>query len=40
MEERLFVLEPLCDIAPYKLHPILNKRIIDIRDNIIKDTNK
>ncbi|HAG42201.1 MAG TPA: 2-amino-4-hydroxy-6-hydroxymethyldihydropteridine diphosphokinase, partial [Clostridium sp.] len=32
MEERLFVLNPLCDIASYKLHPILNKRIIDIRD--------
>lgn len=40
MEERLFVLNPLCDIAPYKLHPILNKRIIDIRDSILKDSNK
>ncbi|WP_454054008.1 2-amino-4-hydroxy-6-hydroxymethyldihydropteridine diphosphokinase [Clostridium sp. Marseille-Q7071] len=40
MEERLFVLNPLCDIVPYKLHPILNKRIIDIRDSILKDSNK
>ncbi len=40
MEERLFVLNPLCDIASYKLHPILNKRIIDIRDSILKDSNK
>jgi len=40
MEERLFVLNPLCDIAPYKLHPILNKRIIDIRESILKDSNK
>lgn len=39
MEERLFVLNPLCDIAPYKIHPILNKRIMDIRDNILKNSN-
>lgn len=36
MHERLFVLEPLCDIAPYKLHPLLNKRIIDIKNEIVK----
>lgn len=27
MEERLFVLQPLNDIAPYVVHPILRKRI-------------
>lgn len=27
MEEREFVLKPLCEIAPYKIHPILNKRV-------------
>ncbi len=30
MEERLFVLKPLCDIAPYFIHPVLKKRIVDI----------
>lgn len=34
MHERLFVLEPLCEIAPYVLHPILNKRVIEIRDEL------
>ncbi len=31
MQERMFVLEPLCDIAPYVIHPILNKSIIQIK---------
>lgn len=31
MSERLFVIEPLCDIAPYLVHPILNRRIVDIK---------
>jgi dihydroneopterin aldolase/2-amino-4-hydroxy-6-hydroxymethyldihydropteridine diphosphokinase len=30
MHERLFVLKPLSDIAPYVLHPILKKRIFDL----------
>jgi len=30
MQERMFVLEPLCDIAPYAMHPILNKPIIQL----------
>lgn len=34
MHERLFVLEPLCDIAPYKVHPLLNKRVLDIKNEI------
>ncbi|NEU04932.1 2-amino-4-hydroxy-6-hydroxymethyldihydropteridine diphosphokinase [Clostridium senegalense] len=34
MEERLFVLDPLCDIVPYKVHPILNKRVIDIKKEL------
>jgi len=36
MQERLFVLEPLCDIAPYKIHPLLNKRVFDIKNEIKK----
>ena len=31
MENREFVLEPLREIAPFKLHPILLKRIRDIK---------
>lgn len=38
MTERLFVLEPLCDIAPYVIHPLLNKRIADIKAEITKGT--
>jgi dihydroneopterin aldolase/2-amino-4-hydroxy-6-hydroxymethyldihydropteridine pyrophosphokinase len=30
MHERLFVLKPLSDIAPYIMHPILNKRVIEL----------
>ena len=36
MHERLFVLQPLCDLAPYKLHPILRKRIIDLKESLVK----
>jgi len=34
MQERMFVLEPLCDIAPYVIHPILNKSIIQIMESL------
>ncbi|MBK5242564.1 2-amino-4-hydroxy-6-hydroxymethyldihydropteridine diphosphokinase [Clostridium sp.] len=34
MQERMFVLEPLCDIAPYVMHPILNKSIIQMKKEI------
>ena len=34
MQERMFVLEPLCDIAPYVIHPILNKPIIQIKASL------
>lgn len=30
MTKRRFVLEPLCEIAPFKVHPIYNKRIIEL----------
>lgn len=32
IEKRDFVLTPLKQIAPFKIHPLLNKRIIDIAD--------
>ena len=31
MENREFVLKPLCEIAPCKIHPLLRKRIRDIK---------
>lgn len=34
MQERMFVLEPLCDIAPYVMHPIFNKTIIQMKKEI------
>ena len=34
MHERLFVLKPLSDIAPFLLHPILKKRIVDITEEV------
>lgn len=36
MHERLFVLEPLCDIAPYKVHPLLNERISQLKSELEK----
>ncbi len=34
MEERMFVMEPLSEIAPYVVHPVLNKRIIQIKKEL------
>lgn len=34
MEERLFVLEPLSEIAPNVIHPVLGKRISRLKDEI------
>ncbi len=38
MQKRLFVLEPLCELCPNYLHPILKKRIFELLDNL-KATN-
>lgn len=34
MHERLFVLEPLNEIAPYAMHPILQKRTFQLLDDL------
>ncbi len=34
LHDRLFVLEPLCVIAPDLVHPVLNKTVIVLRDEI------
>lgn len=34
MQERMFVLEPMSDIAPYAIHPILNKTIIQMKKEL------
>ncbi|AGY76939.1 2-amino-4-hydroxy-6-hydroxymethyldihydropteridine diphosphokinase [Clostridium autoethanogenum] len=36
MHERLFVLKPLSDIAPYVIHPVLNDRIINLTHELEK----
>lgn len=37
MEEREFVLKPLCEIAPNKLHPILKKRVFRLLEDLKQD---
>lgn len=34
MHERMFVLEPLSEIAPFAFHPLLNKRIFEIKEEL------
>ena len=34
MQERMFVLKPLSDIAPYVVHPVLNKRIVTLIEEL------
>lgn len=36
MEQRMFVLEPLAEIAPYAVHPILKKRVIELMEKLKK----
>jgi len=40
MEEREFVLEPLNEIAPYIVHPILKKRISQILKELKESESK
>lgn len=37
MQNRLFVLEPLAEIAPYFVHPLLKERVIDLYNKLIKN---
>ena len=34
MKNRRFVLEPMAEIAPYKLHPVYNKRVIELFEEL------
>lgn len=34
MQKRLFVLEPLCELNPYGVHPLLKIRFCDMRDEL------
>lgn len=34
MQDRMFVLGPLNEIAPYALHPLLNKRIFELKKSL------
>ena len=34
LHERLFVLEPFCEVNPLFLHPLMGKRIFELRDEI------
>lgn len=36
MTERLFVLVPLSEIAPYAIHPLENKRILALKENLMQ----
>lgn len=36
MHERMFVLKPLCDIASFVMHPVLNKRIYELYEDLNK----
>jgi dihydroneopterin aldolase/2-amino-4-hydroxy-6-hydroxymethyldihydropteridine diphosphokinase len=40
MQDRMFVLEPLSNIAPYVMHPILNKRIYELKESLCKVSTK
>lgn len=37
MEEREFVLEPLNELAPNKIHPLLKKRVFRLLEEIRKE---
>lgn len=38
MHKRDFVLKPLCEIAPYKIHPVMKKKILDLLHDLESET--
>lgn len=36
MHERLFAVKPMCDLAPYALHPLLGKRMLELKEELEK----
>lgn len=38
LEKRLFVLEPLSQIAPYKVHPVVGKRVKTLLEELLEKT--
>lgn len=34
MANRSFVLEPLCEIAPYKVHPVFQKTVLELKNDM------
>ncbi len=39
MERRMFVLEPLCQIAPYAVHPLSGRRVQELRQALLDGKN-
>ncbi len=39
LHNRLFVLDPMSDLSPHFLHPILNKTILNLKENLEKEAN-
>ena len=37
MEEREFVLKPLSELCPYKIHPVLRKSVLKLLDELNKN---
>ena len=35
MQDRSFVLKPLCEIAPFVVHPLLKKRIVNLLEDLL-----
>ena len=34
MAKRMFVLEPLCEIAPYAVHPVYHKTVTELKEQL------